>query len=274
MSQHSAVATAGPAPTVGVGVIVPYDMALDRELWRWAPEDTSLLFTRTPYADLPVTVEMAEHVSDADAVRAGVRDLSAVAPSVYLYACTSGSFVHGLAGERRLTGAMRDAGAPAAVTTSGALLAALSRLGVSRVAVATPYHPAVASRLGDYLGEAGVEVVGNAHLGLTGEIWRVPYARTAELVASADHDRAEAVIVSCTNLPTYDLIAPLERALGKPVLTANQVSMWAALQAIGRPIVAPGQRLADAGPPPPLPGTPGPYATVPGRPGDYSGGDA
>jgi hypothetical protein len=30
----------------------------------------------------------------------------------------------------------------------------------------------------------------------------------------------------CTNLATYDLITPLERELGKPVLTANQATMW------------------------------------------------
>jgi maleate isomerase len=40
------------------------------------------------------------------------------------------------------------------------------------------------------------------------------------------------VFLACTNLPTYDLIAPLERMLGKPVLTANQVTMWAVLRAL------------------------------------------
>jgi maleate isomerase len=49
--------------------------------------------------------------------------------------------------------------------------------------------------------------------------------------------------VSCTNLATYDLIAPLERELGKPVLTANQVTMWAALRVAHKAAVGPGQRL-------------------------------
>ena len=42
---------AGP---VGIGVVVPYDLALDRELWRWVPERVSLHLTRTPYEDIPV----------------------------------------------------------------------------------------------------------------------------------------------------------------------------------------------------------------------------
>ena len=55
------------------------------------------------------------------------------------------------------------------------------------------------------------------------------------------------MFVSCTNLPTYDVIAPLERELGKPVLTANQVTMWAALRVAGAAAVGPGQRLLTAG---------------------------
>ena len=43
----------------------------------------------------------------------------------------------------------------------------------------------------------------------------------------------DAVFVSCTNLSTYDVIAPLEAELGRPVLTANQVTMWAALVEAG-----------------------------------------
>lgn len=237
----------GPAPEVGVGVVVPYDMALDRELWRWVPDDVALLFTRTPYAPLPVTVEMAEYVADADVVRASVRDLAAVSPAVYAYACTSGSFVHGLAGERRLVDAMRQAGGAPAVTTSGALLAALEYLGLRRVGVATPYDPDVTERLARFLREAGVAVTSSAHLGLTADIWRVPYTATAELIRRADSPEAEAVLVSCTNLATYDVIAPLEAELGKPVLTANQATMWAALRAVDRAPVGPGQRLA-AGP--------------------------
>jgi maleate isomerase len=219
-------------------------MALDREMWRWAPDNVSLYFTRTPFAPLQVTIEMAEYVADGDAVRAGVRDLMAVSPTVYAYGCTSGSFVNGLAGERALTDSMLAAGAPAAVTTSGALLAALAALEVTRVAIATPYQATVAARLTEFLGEAGFSVARSAHLGLSADIWKVPYARTAELVIAADDDEAQAIVVSCTNLPTYDLIGPLEQRLGKPVISANQATMWAALAAFGECLVGPGQRVA------------------------------
>ncbi|CAM5681434.1 hypothetical protein SALBM135S_02745 [Streptomyces alboniger] len=41
------------------------------------------------------------------------------------YACTSGSFVGGIAGERAMCAAMTREGAVASVTTSGALIEAL-----------------------------------------------------------------------------------------------------------------------------------------------------
>jgi maleate isomerase len=229
-----------------VGLIVPFDMTLDREMWRWTPDGVSLLFTRTPYAALPVTVEMAEVVGDLEVVEQGTRNLRSASPSVYVYGCTSGSFVNGLVGERRMADAMRAAGGADAVTTSGALLQALMHLGVHRVATATPYDPHVTARLVTFLREADVDVVGSAHLGLTGEIWKVPYETTMDLVRSADTDDADAIVVSCTNLATYDVIAQLEEELGKPVISANQATMWAALRVLGQQGVGPGQRLLAA----------------------------
>jgi maleate isomerase len=226
-----------------VGVIVPFDMALDRELWRWTPDNVSLLLTRTPYALLPVTVEMAQVVGDLGVVEQSTRNLRVVRPAVYAYGCTSGSFVNGVAGERRMVEAMRAAGDAEAVTTSGALVQALSYLGVDKIAMATPYDCQVTARLSSFLREAGVDVVGSAHLGLTGEIWKVSNETTADLIRRADCAQAEAIVVSCTNLATYDVIGALEYELDKPVITANQVTMWAALRLIGRRGVGPGQRL-------------------------------
>jgi maleate isomerase len=237
---------AGPPPQRGVGVVTPFDMALDRELWRWAPEEVSLYLTRTPHVAEPVSLELAEAVGDEAAVASATGEVLVPEPLVVAYACTSGSFVHGVEGERRLVAAMRAAGAPAAVTTSGALLEALAALGVRRLAVATPYVESVTARLHDYLAEAGVATVSGAHLGLEAGIWKVPYETTARLVREADSPAADAVFVSCTNLPTYELVAPLERELGKPVLTANQVTLWAALRIADAAAVGPGQRLLAA----------------------------
>jgi maleate isomerase len=247
-AEHEVVELAAATRTPwqsGVGVIAPYDFALDRELWRWTPDDISLHVTRLPYVHVPVTVDQAAALSQEANVDPAVRALLAPEPLSIGYMCASGSFVHGAAGERRLHRTMMDAGAPAAVTTSGALIQALTALDVDRVAVVTPYVDSVTDRLLDYLGEHRIGITSSVGLGLLSHIWKVDYAEVSRAVHSVDHPDAQAVYISCTNVQTYDIIAPLERELGKPVIAANQVTMWAVLRAAGRQAVARGQSLLD-----------------------------
>ncbi|MGH3366425.1 MAG: maleate cis-trans isomerase family protein [Nocardioidaceae bacterium] len=229
------------------GVIVPYDFALDREIWRWAPDDVSLLLTRTDFHPMSSSVEMAELISTDESLHSSTAKLLAAEPEVVVYLCASGSFVRGKVGEESMREQMLAAGAPRAITTSSALLEALDHLGIDKVAVATPYVPSLAARLHMFLREAGVQVLSGRELGLGERIWRVTGPTVHDLAMAADHRDADALFISCTNLATYNVIAPLERALGKPVITANQVSMWAALRATGAPIVPNGQRLFDSG---------------------------
>ena len=235
----------GPVAQRGIGIIAPFDLALERELWRWAPLEVSLHLARTPYEPVPVSVEMAELVSDAVHLTAATRNVLHVDPEVIAYLCTSGSFIKGLEYERSLVEAICRAGAADAVTTSGALVEAITKLEIGRLSVITPYDEILTHKLHDFLDEAGCEVIRSDHLGLGGGIWKVSYRTIAERILAADHGDAEAIFVSCTNLPTYDLIEPLETALGKPVLTANQLTMWACLRRMNLPIVGPGRWLRD-----------------------------
>ncbi len=248
---------AGPVTQRGIGIIAPFDLALERELWRWAPLEVSFHLARTPYEPVPVSLEMAELVSSHAALAAATRNVLGVEPEVVAYLCTSGSFIHGLAYEARLREVILEAGAPAAVTTSGALIEAVQQLGLTRISVMTPYDAALTARLVAFLAEAGVQVLRSRYLGLGGGIWRVNYRTVAELIMAADDPDAEAIFVSCTNLPTYDIINPLERKLGKPILTANQLTVWAALGRLNLPMVGPGRWLQgvfqEGAEPPPLP---------------------
>jgi maleate isomerase len=52
-----------------------------------------------------------------------------------------------------------------------------------------------------------------------------------------DRPEADAVMLACGNWSTFGIIDRLERDLGKPVLTTNQVSLWHALKMMGmRPL--------------------------------------
>lgn len=233
----------GPLAQRGIGIIAPFDLALERELWRWAPMEVSLHLARTPYEPVPVSLEMAELVSATDHLETATRNVLGVEPEVVAFLCSSGSFVHGVGYEKALCAAIEAAGAPHGLTTSGALAEAVRELGLSTISVVTPYDEPLTRRLEEFLGELDVSVVRSQYLGLGGGIWKVNYRTVADLVMAADDPAAEAIFVSCTNLPTYDIIAPLERALGKPVLTANQLTIWACLGRMGLPMVGPGDSL-------------------------------
>jgi maleate isomerase len=235
----------GPQPQRGVGIVAPFDFALDRELWRWVPDDVSLHLTRTPFVPVEVSLDLARLVSEHETLGEAVRALCAISPEVVGYACTSGSFVGGTAGERAMTAAMEQAGEIRSLTTSGALLEALAELDAYRVAVVTPYTKSVTDSLEDFLAEAGVTVTGRSYLGLTREIWRVPYREVVDMARQAVGDAPDALFISCTNLATYDVIPQLEAELRMPVLSANQVTMWAALRRIGKEAVGPYQALLD-----------------------------
>ena len=233
-----------------IGLLVPFDTSNDRELWRWCPDDASLHITRTAYHEGVVGVPLAEATADLRDTAYATRSLKDIGPDVVAFACTSGSFVGGLALERALRETMLANGARRAVTTSGLMLDAIRLLGLRRLALATPYPAAVGERLVRFIEEAGYEAVSLENLGLLhGEdIQAVPDAVIVDLLRAADRPEADGIFLSCTGLGTVDLVATAERALGKPVLTAIQVTMWGALHAAGRrpPLTLRGQALLDA----------------------------
>ncbi|MFG2134209.1 aspartate/glutamate racemase family protein [Streptomyces sp. NPDC048751] len=236
----------GPRSQRGVGVVAPFDFALDRELWRWVPDEVSLHLTRTPFVPVEVSLDLARRVSEHETLGEAVRTLIAVTPEAVAYACASGSFVGGTAGERAMCETMTRAGAVPAVTTSGALLEALAELRVRRVALVTPYTESVTRALEAYVAQAGVRVTGRAFMGLTRHIWKVPYKDVVAMARQAVRPgSADALFISCTNLPTYDVIPQLEAELRIPVISANQVTMWAALRLLGTRAVGPYQALID-----------------------------
>ena len=57
-----------------------------------------------------------------------------------------------------------------------------------------------------------------------------------ELARRAMRPDADAIFLSCTNLPTFAVLGEVEKELGVPVLSANQTLMWGLCQAAGIPL--------------------------------------
>lgn len=181
----------------------------------------------------------------------GVARLGAARPDSMMWACTSGSFVFGCDGARRQADDVATASGVPASSTSIAFVDALRYLGIHRVAVAASYPEDVAAHFVAFLAGGGVDVVSMGSHGIVtaAEVGRLGQEHVLAMVRAADHPDAEAVLVPDTAMHTMGFIDQLENAVGKPVLTANQVTVWKGLQLIGPVSPLPGLgRLFEARP--------------------------
>lgn len=190
------------------------------------------------------TVEALTETGSRWRLREGAEELIEQGAQVAMWACTSGSFVFGLEGARRQVAELaEDFGGPAS-STSLAFVTAAAAIGAERVAVAASYPEPLARHFSALLTEAGLEVVNAPSHGITtaAQVGLLAEDAVLELVRGADHPRAEAILVPDTAMHTVRRVQELEAVVAKPVLTANQVSVWEALRLLGK---SPEQ--ADAG---------------------------
>ncbi|MDQ3227172.1 MAG: maleate cis-trans isomerase, partial [Chloroflexota bacterium] len=154
---------------------------------------------------------------------------------IIVFACTTGSLVHGIGWDRELIARIRRASGRPATTTTTAVLEALSAIGATSLAIATPYSDELNAIERRFFEASGFRVTGIAGLGCAtdAEIGRLEPEDAVALVERVDTVEADAVFISCTNFHVLPAVAALERRLGKPVVTSNLAGAWAALRAIG-----------------------------------------
>lgn len=172
----------------------------------------------------------------------GAEALRAGEPDVVVWACTSGSFVFGLEGARRQAIEVGEALGIPASSTSLAFVDAVREIGAARVAIAATYPEDVSKHFRRLLEDAGITVVSLVSndivtAALAGELDDDGVVALAEGNNPVD---AEAVLLPDTAMHTARLIPRMEQALGKPVLTANQVTLWQAMRLAGRTEPIPG----------------------------------
>lgn len=167
---------------------------------------------------------------------AGAEELRPHNVDVCMWACTSASFVSGVEGACRQAQDLADALGVPSSSTSLAFLSACKALGLKRIAVASTYPEELSKLFHDFLETDGVEVI---HMGCLG-VWTGDESALIErnevlrFSRANDHPDAEAVLIPDTALHTAGFLPELETAVGKTVLTANQVTMWEALRLANR----------------------------------------
>lgn len=179
--------------------------------------------------------DMLRGLGDDTGLRAAARSIRPMAPGAVTWACSSGSFLHGLEGARRQTRLIEaETGVPAS-STSMAYVAALAAMGITRVSLGSVYHPLVTDVLIEFLADAGVETVHRVDLDARSdrELAAWDGARLLEIVDRSNTPDADAVLIPETALHTAAHLPDLELRAGKPVLTATHVTLWHALRLMG-----------------------------------------
>lgn len=213
-----------------LGLIVPTTNTVNEAEWRrMAPPEISFSLVRMP-------LHHEAEALHADLGRA-ISKLQEHAPDVIAYACTAGSLVLPL---DKLTGYMAaQAGVPC-VATAPALVHACQAMGLKKISLATPYHDALNAHEVEFFAQCGIETLNVKGLGIGAggpheyvQIARVPVDEVYAHCRAVDVPAAQGVIVSCTDFRALEAIPRLEAELGKPVVSSNLATLWAALRAAG-----------------------------------------
>ena len=216
-----------------IGLLVPsINTTMETEFWRIAPQGVSVHSARIAGGRHGTPEELRGMEA---ASKQAARDVAMVEPDVVVYGCTSGSFFEGPEWNRKICDQLSEIAKAPAVTTAGAMAAALMAGGHSKVDVVTPYVELTNERLRHFLRAHDIEVVTLGTFDMLdmfdhakiepGEIYR----KVREITTP----KSEAVFVACTQLRAMEVLDNLERDLGKPVYSAIQATAWQAYQAMG-----------------------------------------
>ena len=199
------------------------------------PDGVSLELVHTSVGVDAHEVDALLDLGRSERLLEGAEALRAESPDSIIWACTSGSFVFGLEGAERQAAEVGEALGIPASSTSLAFVDAIRHLGATRVAIAATYPEDVSVHFRRLLEDAGVTVVSLVShdietAALAGEL---DDDGVVELARSNNPEEAEAVLLPDTAMHTARLVPRLEATLGKPVLTANQVTLWQGLRLAG-----------------------------------------
>lgn len=221
-----------------IGLIVPASNTVcEPECARLVPEGVAVYAARVLFEP---TLEGLQDMRD-QAWRAAHELASESISNLILFCCTVGSMMGGPEADQELAGRIeKETGVPTTTTTT-AVRAALGALGLTRIAVATPYTKEINALERELLQAMGYQVTGMAGVydGVAARDFRNDMIgclspevawRKALRVNGKEN---EGIFISCTNFRAIDVIERLERDTGKPVVTSNQAGIWYALRMLG-----------------------------------------
>jgi maleate cis-trans isomerase len=131
---------------------------------------------------------------------------------------------------------MTEAASVPAITSAQAVGRAVRALGATRIALVSPYSPAVIERAKHYYEtKFGLQVVAlhsfdanDAYM-----IGKLGPENARDAFRQIDRADIEVLVVPGGNFPTMAHVPAWESEFGKPVITTNQAALWATFRVMG-----------------------------------------
>jgi maleate isomerase len=228
-----------------IGLLVPSSNSVQEPDFCGAlPKGTTLHVARLSLS----SVEAESTLRVVEEIESESRKLADADVDVIVLAATAPSSRNGIGYDQELIRRISAASGKPATTASTALIAALRALAARQIVLAAPWSAAVNRTTAAFIEANGFAVLAEEALGLVRniEIGLLDPQTAYELGRRVDRPEADAVMLACGNWSTFDIIERLERDLGKPVLTTNQVSLWHALKILdGAPLPGLGALLRE-----------------------------
>ncbi|WP_438752298.1 ectoine utilization protein EutA [Pararhizobium sp. O133] len=202
-----------------------------------ASERIGVYVTRIPYAN-PVTPENLRKMQPSLTAAAALI-LPDEPLDVVMYSCTSASVV---IGDQQIEAAVQTAkpGVPV-VTPTAAAVKGLRALGAKRISVLTPYTVETSRPMAEYFEQLGFTIDRFTCLGLTDdrEMARISHDEIVGFAGQAMAPESDALFISCTAVRAAEVVARIEQAIGKPVVSSNLATAWACLRLCGETAARP-----------------------------------
>ncbi|HIC99276.1 MAG TPA: maleate cis-trans isomerase [Pyrodictiaceae archaeon] len=215
-----------------IGIIIPSsNTTMETEFWRLLFNYNITVHSSRLYLE---SVDVASLLKMVEKVEEAAKLLATADVDVVVFGCTTGSLVGGLEYDKVIEERIRSVVHKPVVVTARAVVEAFRTLGVKRVAVGTPYIDSLNILEKRFLEANGLEVVDIKGLGIRDNrvIGRLDPGQVYRLAKSLKTSLADAIFLSCTNMPTVDVIDLLEEEFGIPVVSSNTASLWAALKCL------------------------------------------
>lgn len=220
-----------------IGLILPaVNTVAEPEIYSILPKGVT---AHTARMDHPVGIQDEESfvrmcATGCNNGEKAARELATAKVDILAFTFTAGSFYRGAGWDDELARRMEKAGGAPCVVTASASVQAMKEMGLKRIGVGSPYAAGNA-RLKNYLEQKGLSVtrIEGLVLPTAVDVGRQSIMKFEELVRAVNSPEAEGIFISCTNFATLSKIDALEKEIGKPVLSANQATFWAALRQMG-----------------------------------------